>query len=133
MHPSLVRRALAFAWALLSLIALLSFPAFTQSTSGRIVGRIADPTGAVLAGVKVSLINEATGSSRDTTSNGSGDYSFVEVVPAVYDLQFELTGFKKSLQKGVTVNITQVVTLNKVLDIGETQEVVEVTSEAQQV
>src|SRR5580698_1294456 len=131
MHPSLDRRTLAFCWFLLGLIALLSSPALAQS--GRIVGRIADPTGAVLAGVKVSLINEATGSSRDTTSNGSGDYSFVEVVPAVYDLQFELTGFKKSLQKGVTVNITQVVTLNKVLDIGETQEVVEVTSEAQQV
>ena len=131
MHPSLDRRTLAFCWFLLGLIALLSSPALAQS--GRIVGRVADPTGAVLAGVKVSLIHEATGSSRDTTTNGSGDYTFVEVVPGVYTAQFELAGFKKSVQKGITVDVNQVVTLNKALDIGTAQEVVEVTSEAQQV
>jgi hypothetical protein len=133
MHPSLDRRTLSFCLTLLSLIAIFSFPAVTQSTSGRIVGRIADPTGAVLANVKVSLIHAATGATRETTSNGSGDYNFVEVVPGVYDMQFELAGFKKSVQKGITVDVTQVVTLNKTMDIGATQEVVEVTSEAQQV
>jgi hypothetical protein len=133
MHPSLDRRMLSFCLTLLSLIAIFPFPAVTQSTSGRIVGRIADPTGAVLANVKVSLIHAATGATRETTSNGSGDYNFVEVVPGVYDMQFELAGFKKSVQKGITVDVTQVVTLNKTMDIGATQEVVEVTSEAQQV
>jgi carboxypeptidase family protein len=131
MHPSLDRRRVSFCLALLSVIVLLSSSVLAQS--GRIVGRVADPTGAVLAGVKVSLIHEATGSARDTTTNSSGDYTFVEVVPGVYTTQFELTGFKKSVQKGITVDVNQVVTLNKVLDIGATQEVVEVTSEAQQV
>ncbi len=32
-----------------------------QSTGGRILGRVADPSGAVLANVKVTLVNEATG------------------------------------------------------------------------
>jgi hypothetical protein len=131
MHPSLDRRILAFCLFLLGSIALFPLPALAQS--GRIVGRVADPTGAVLAGVKVSLIHEATGATRSTTSNGSGDYTFVEVVPGVYTAQFELAGFKKTVQKGITVDVNQVVTLNKVLDIGETQEVVEITSEAQQV
>src|ERR1700728_3660414 len=104
-----------------------------QSVSGRIVGRIADPTGAVLAGAKVTLINDATGQHRDALTNGSGDYTFVEVAPGTYTVQFELTGFKKNVQKNVIVDVNQVVTLNSTLQIGGSQETVEVTSEAPQV
>jgi len=104
-----------------------------QSVSGRIVGRIADPTGAVLAGAKVTLINDATGQHRDALTNGSGDYTFVEVAPGTYTVQFELTGFKKNVQKNVIVDVNQVVTLNSTLQIGASQETVEVTSEAPQV
>ena len=50
-----------------------------QSTGGRILGRVADPSGAVLAGVKVTLVNEATGVSREAVSSDSGDFVFVEV------------------------------------------------------
>jgi Carboxypeptidase regulatory-like domain len=104
-----------------------------QGASGRIVGRVADPTGAVLAAVKISLINEATGISRNANSNDSGDYSFVDVAPGTYTVQFELNGFKKNLQKGVIVDVNQVVTLNSTLQVGASQEVVDVTSEAPQV
>src|ERR1700678_310041 len=129
MHPSLRHRALAFLLAL----GLFTLPAFSQSTSGRIVGRVADPTGAVLAGVKITLTNDATGASRDTQTNASGDYNFVEVTPGSYRVEFELAGFKKNVQTSVLVNVNQVVTLNSVLQVGATQEVVEVTSEAPQV
>jgi hypothetical protein len=104
-----------------------------QGASGRIVGRVADPTGAVLAGAKVTLTNEATGISRDANTNDSGDYTFVEVAPGTYTVQFELTGFKKNVQKSVIVDVNQVVTLNSALQIGGSQETVEVTSEAPQV
>jgi len=133
MHPSLLPRIPAFCLAIIGLIALLPASSSAQGTAGRILGRVADPTGAVLAEVKVTLTNQATGVAHDTKTNASGDYSFVEVVPGVYEVDFELTGFKKSVQKGITVDVNQVVTLNKALDIGATQEVVEVTSEAQQV
>lgn len=133
MHPSLAHRVSAFSLAVLGLLTVLTFPALGQSTSGRIVGRVADPTGAVLASVKITLVNEATGASRDTQTNASGDYNFVEVVPGSYRVEFELAGFKKNVQTSVLVNVNQVVTLNSILQIGATQEVVEVTSEAPQV
>jgi hypothetical protein len=129
MHRSLTHRTLAF----LLTLGLLNLPALSQSTSGRIVGRTADPTGAVLAGVKITLTNEATGASRDTQTNASGDFNFVEVTPGSYRVEFELSGFKKNVQTSVLVNVNQVVTLNSVLQIGGTEEVVEVTSEAPQV
>jgi hypothetical protein len=104
-----------------------------QSAAGRVLGRVADPSGAVLANVTVTLTNEATSISRTAQTNETGDYNFVEVVPGTYTVQFELNGFKKNLQKGVIIDINQVVTLNSTLQIGGSQEVVDVTSEAPQV
>jgi hypothetical protein len=104
-----------------------------QGANGRILGRVADPTGAVLSAAKVTLTNEATGISRDANTNESGDYSFVDVAPGTYTVQFELTGFKKNIQKNIIVDVNQVVTLNSTLQIGGSQETVEVTSEAPQV
>jgi len=101
-----------------------------QGTGGRIVGTVSDPTNAVLSGVKVTLINDATNVSRTATSNDSGEYVFVEVAPAVYHTEFELTGFKKNIRRDITVELNQVVTLNMVLQIGQAQEIVDVTSEA---
>jgi hypothetical protein len=134
--PSLRPRWMTMCLATICLVAalsLISVLASAQGASGRIVGRVADPTGAVIAGVKITLLNEATGISRGATSNESGDFSFVEVVPGTYTVQFELTGFKKNVQKNVIVDVNQVVTLNSVLQIGGSQETVEVTSEAPQI
>jgi hypothetical protein len=132
LHPSLSRVA---SMCLVVAAAVLIFvsPAHGQSTSGRLLGRVADPTGAVVAGVKVTLTNQATGVSRTGQTNSSGDYNFVEVQPGTYTVNFEMAGFKKNIQKDVIVDVNQVVTLNSTLQIGQTQEVVEVTSQAPQV
>jgi len=126
--PSLVAfRTLGLVLAVcLSLTSLL--PA--QSTGGRILGRVADPTGAVIANVKVTLINEATGVSTQTTTNDSGDYVFPQVPVGTYRMEFDLTGFKKNVQRSVSVDLNAVLTVNSVLQIGETRETVDVTSEA---
>jgi outer membrane receptor protein involved in Fe transport len=110
----------------------LLIPTFilAQSTGGRVLGRVADPTGAVLANVKVSLKNEATGVVADTTTNESGDYVFPQVPVGQYRMEFDLTGFKKNVQRGVNVDLNQVVTVNSVLQIGQAQETVDVSSEA---
>jgi len=101
-----------------------------QGTGGRILGRVSDPSGAVLAGVKVTLTNEATGVSNEATTNSNGDYGFPQVPVGTYRMDFDLTGFKKNLQRAVNVDLNQVVTVNSVLQIGATKETVEVTSEA---
>src|SRR6202158_4574630 len=101
-----------------------------QGTAGRIVGRVADSSGAILPGTKVTLVNEATNVSRDTKTNDNGDYDFVEVPVGTYRLEFDLTGFKKNVRRGVSLDINQVITLNMTMQVDGTQEVVDVTSEA---
>jgi hypothetical protein len=123
-----VRRA---ACRLLAVVCVASCTAlFAQSTGGRIVGRVADPSGAVIANVTVTLTNQATGILRDTKTNDSGDYIFVEVQPGIYEVDFENAGFKKNVQKNVTVEVNQVISLNSTLQVGTQQETVEVTSAA---
>jgi outer membrane receptor protein involved in Fe transport len=103
---------------------------FSQSTGGRILGRVSDPTGAVLAGVKVTATNEATGVPREAQTNDSGDYGFPQVPVGTYTLSFDLTGFKTNIRKGVLVDLNQIVILNSTMQIGGTKETVEVSSEA---
>jgi hypothetical protein len=76
-----------------------------QGTSGRVVGRVSDSSGAILPGTKVTLINEATNVSRDTKTSDNGDYDFVEVPVGTYRLEFDLTGFKKNIRRGVNLDI----------------------------
>ncbi len=124
-------------WATRWLVAVFCLTSSTfvlaQGTGGRILGRVADPTGALVAGVKVTLTDQATGAERQTQTNSGGDYTFVEVKPGTYTVTFEQAGFKKNVQKDIIVEVNQVVTLNSTLQIGQTQETVEVTSEAPQV
>src|ERR1700751_3293541 len=101
-----------------------------QSTGGRILGRGTDPSGAVGNNVKITLINETTGTQRSVTTNESGDYVLVEVTPGTYYTEYELTGFKKNVRRGIILDVNQVVTLNMVLQLGQALEVVDVTSEA---
>jgi len=124
-------------WATRSLVVFVCLGSSTlllaQSTGGRILGRVADPTGAVLAQVSVTATNQATGVSRTTQTNDNGDYVFPEVPVGTYTVGFDLTGFKKSVRAGITLDVNQVVTLNMVMAIGEAKEVVEVSGEAPQV
>ena len=130
MPASPARRVPVLALALFALLATCTSLTVAQSTGGRVLGRITDPSGAVLSGVKVVLTNQATGASRDATTSSGGDYVFVEVVPGKYDVAFEHSGFKKNVSKDVLVEVNQVVTLDSVLQLGTAQEVVEVTSQA---
>jgi len=116
----------------LFLLVALSLPTFVlaQGTTGRILGRVSDPSGAILGNVKVTLVNEGTGVNRDAKTNENGDYDFVEVPVGSYRLEFDLAGFKKNVRRGVNLDINQVITLNTTMQVGATQEVVDVTSEA---
>jgi hypothetical protein len=101
-----------------------------QGTGGRILGRAADPTGAVLSSVKVVATNDATGVTRSTQSSEGGDYIFPDLPVGTYTLSFELTGFKKDVRHSIALDVNQVITLNVTMQLGATQEVVDVTSEA---
>ena len=65
-----------------------------------------------------------------SVSNDSGDYVFPDLPVGTYSLTFDLTGFKKVVRHAIALDVNQVITLNMSMQLGATQEVVDVTSEA---
>ncbi len=117
-------------FSLVSIVLVLLFAApyaGAQSTGGRIRGTISDPSGASVAAATVTLINEATHSTRDVQSGASGEYIFIEVPVGSYEIDVKQAGFKKYVRKGIALDLNQVISVDITLQLGSATESVEVT------
>jgi len=112
--------------------ALVSFPAaaFAQrTTTGTIVGKIVDSSGAVLPGVAVSLKSpEALGDFSGITDS-NGVYRVSNLPPATYDIRAELAGFQTVIRKA-PVRLNAVTEVDFTLSVGTMSETVTVTAES---
>ena len=57
-------------------------------------GTLIDPTGAVIPGAKVKLINSEAKETRETSTNDEGRFEFTPVAPGDYSITVESSGFK---------------------------------------
>ena len=113
------RRALVVCAAL----ALLSQWAAAQATS-QLNGSVTDPSGATVAGADITLTETATGFRRNTTSNASGLYQFLEVPPGDYKLEAAAKGFANYVVTKITLVVKLPSTVNIKLQVtGGTTEV----------
>ncbi len=103
--------------------------AAAQEFRGSILGRITDPSGAVVPGASIHVVNEDTGTKIETLSNENGNYTVPFLLPGRYSLTVELLGFKKAVRGGVVVHVQDKVTIDFTLEIGSTADSVVVTSE----
>lgn len=116
--------------ALLASFASLTLAVSAQTTGGRLLGTVTDPSGAVVVGGNVTLINEDTGARSTAKTDDKGNYQFLTVPVGNYRVEVDQSGFKKSIRRPITVQINQVVTVNVAMALGSAGEQVEVTSEA---
>ncbi len=119
-------------FACLMLLGSFSLPrAFGQATNtGTVSGQVADPQGAAIAGAEVRLIDVSTTTSRVTTSNDDGRYTFVNVNPGTYTIQVSKPGFAMSRLDRQKVDVGLVLTIDVTLQIGTTSTTVEVQAQA---
>jgi hypothetical protein len=104
---------------------------FAQSSTGAVNGVVTDSGGSVVAQAKVVLSSEETGAKRETRTNQDGRFIFTNVLTGVYSLNVEAPGFKKAEQRGIVVQVNQIVALNYALSVGNVEESVEVTAGAE--
>ena len=64
----------------------ISIPTLAQTSSGRIVGTVLDPSGAIVKGANVSILNERTNREQSTTTGDNGNYAFTALEPSDYTL-----------------------------------------------
>jgi len=100
-----------------------------QDYRGSLLGRITDATGAVVPGVSITVVNEATNVPSTTRSNEEGNYLVPLLEPGSYTVTVEAQGFKKLVRSGVTVRTGDKLTLDFQLELGATSETVTVTGE----
>ncbi len=106
---------------------LAAAAAFGQAFTGTISGSVSDPGGATVAGAAVRARNDATGDTRQLTSNTEGLFLFSQLAPGTYEVSVEMQGFKKVVQSGVQVGVNQTVEINLKLQIGEVTQTVQVS------
>jgi hypothetical protein len=97
-------------------------------TYGELSGTVTDPSGARLAGARVTVTNAATGQSRAVATSEAGVYTAPFLPPGAYDIAAESIGFKAAVRRGVEVQIDVRVRADLTLEVGTVSETVEVTA-----
>ncbi len=119
-------KVLAFTFALLSLLTLVTGVAFGQAVSGNLVGTVLDSSGAAVANVDVQATNIATGVSATTKTGGTGEYRFGNLEAGNYKLTVKASGFR-TVTEQVPVDLNKTGTVNFTLAPGSASETVEVS------
>ncbi|HTM25722.1 MAG TPA: TonB-dependent receptor, partial [Vicinamibacterales bacterium] len=112
------------------IVALLALAApsaaLAQVDRATLTGTVKDSGGAVLPGATVSVTNLATNVASQQPTTETGSYLFVNLIPGKYQVDVELSGFKKSSQV-VTLEVGQRARVDATLEIGSFSETVHVT------
>lgn len=113
-------------------LAITSCRVWAQSY-GTINGTVTDPAGAALPRATVTVTNVANGQSRTVMTNQDGLFVMTSLKPATYTITVEQKGFKKVTQSNVVLQVSQSLTLNIPLTVGNVNEQVTVEADLDQV
>lgn len=125
--PEKSKRFVVPVLALAAFYLLACVPGYAQVDEGGIRGTVRDSSGAIVPGAKVTLTNEGTSLSVETTTATDGNYAFTPIRIGTYTLQVEAQGFRKETQRHITVNVQQQVKADFTLTPGSISETVDVT------
>lgn len=98
-----------------------------QLPTATLTGTATDPQGAVVANAKVTATNQATGVSREASTDASGRYLFANLSPGVYRLRVQGQGFAPHEFTDVRLEVGRTVTLDASLTLERAGEVVTVS------
>jgi hypothetical protein len=124
-----VRTSLAFAVALILGALLLPVSSRAQLYSGTVTGVVTDPSGATVPGAKVTLVDENKGYSFTATTDSAGRYLVRSVPPGSYKIRVEAKGFQAEQETGVTLDVSQNISIDFAMKVGGASETVEVNAE----
>src|SRR5712672_3304537 len=100
------------------LLVFVAAPLLSQSTNATISGTIQDATGGLIPGVTLTATNTATGVVSTVLSNESGAYSLPSLLPGLYKLSADLSGFQSQSYTDVRLGSGDQIRLNFSLKVG---------------
>ena len=115
-------------FSLLLVLMFFSIQLLAQNT-GSMSGVVTDPSGAVVDDARVTVTNQGTNSARVVNTNSSGFYSVPNLVPGVYTVSVEKSGFSPFKFSNTTLTVAQALVLNATLTVGAQEQTVEVNGQ----
>src|SRR5436309_12948329 len=96
LRRGVMRKQAILGWMLVLCLAfgVLAATSFGQAVYGSIIGTVTDTQGNTVAGSKVTVTSITKGTSQETTTNDSGNYSVTHLIPDTYKVKVEAPGFK---------------------------------------
>src|SRR5215470_4954964 len=88
-------------------VLLLCSSMFTQGNTGRILGGVKDPTGAVIPGVMISIRDVDRGTTRTVTTDEAGLYNAPNLLPGTYTIRVEFAGFATVERQNTRLEVGQ--------------------------
>jgi hypothetical protein len=88
------------------------------AANGSLSGTLKDPSGAVIPGATITLVNTALKAEYRAVSNDQGFYSFPALPVGRYDLTIEASGFKSEQKTDFPVDTDSALSLDAVLALG---------------
>ncbi|PYV45754.1 MAG: hypothetical protein DMG06_01170, partial [Acidobacteria bacterium] len=110
---------------------LLLIPALLlgQSFNTAVIGTVTDPSGAVIPGAELTLKSKDTDTVARFTTGAEGLYHFGNLARGTYALTVSAKGFRDFVQRGIVLNINETLTVNVKLEVGASEQRIEVTAE----
>lgn len=100
-----------------------------QEARATILGRVTDPSGAVVLGATVRATHADTNAGATSVTNEQGNYEIPYLLPGIYRVEVEMPGFKKAVREGLELRVSDRLTLDFTLEVGNVAESVVVTGE----
>ena len=118
----------------LIVIAILGFGTVqrlnAQVLYGSVAGTVTDQTGAVVPNAAITIVNDNTGLTRNTTSGSAGDFRIIDLPAGTYTLSVTAQGFKPVKQTGIRVSVGSINQQNVQLSVGAVTQTVTVSGAA---
>ena len=100
---------------------LISSELLAQVDRGNITGKVSDPTGSIIPGAKVTVVNTGNSFASATVTNAEGYYSVPYLSPGTYQLTIEAPGFKRYLRDGIILRTNESPRIDVALEVDNQQ------------
>ncbi len=77
---------------------------FGQTNLAVIRGTVLDPSGSVVSGAAVRIVDADRGAKREVSTDAQGDFAFVDLPPRRYNVTVSKTGFQTWVSESVILN-----------------------------
>ena len=111
------------------MLMLLAGPAMAQRTTGEIIGKVTDESGALLPGVTVTLRGAAVAGTPTTVTSETGTYRFPVLPPGTYEVEYVLSGFGTLKREEIPIAVGATVELDVTLKVSTLAETITVTGQ----